>query len=190
MRNTVSASALQIMKDAALALLTLLWNGFKGCLTALFLLLAWFAAWGVWEKGSLSFGTVGVIAFLLFLASAPWLIPRMQLPDEPAPRTIAVCGAVIALVCVDLAYSALTYGWKADNCSAPGVLFCYGMNLLYALGGNVLIAASWLSAAALVARGTFKAAAKAAQQKRARRPRKAETSLTAATWSGARHSVQ
>ena len=168
MRHAASATALEVMKQTTIALLLVVWNIFKGCLTLLFLMLAWFAAWGVWEKGALSFGTVGVIAFLLFLASAPWVVPRLHLPNQPAPRTIAICGAVLALVCLDLAYSALTYGWKPEECSAPGVLFCYGMNLLHALGGNKLIAVSWLAAAALILRSTFKAVAHATREVHAR----------------------
>jgi hypothetical protein len=178
MRTT--ATAFDVLKDTLAALLKLVWNGFKACLTALFLLLAWFAAWGVWEKGSLSFGTIGVIVFLLFLASAPWVIPRIQIPDQPAPRTIAVCGGVVALVCLDLAYSALTYGWKAEECSAPGVLFCYGMNLLHTLGGNALIAASWLAAAALIVRGTIHAVIDATRKERAKLRVKSANSLRGA----------
>ena len=108
------------------------------------------------------------------------MIPRIQIPDQPAPRTIAVCGGVVALVCLDLAYSALTYGWKAEECSAPGVLFCYGMNLLHALGGNALIAASWLAAAALIVRGTIHAVIDATRKERAKLRVKSANSLRGA----------
>jgi hypothetical protein len=168
MRNGASATALQLLKETITAVLKLVWNTFKGCLSALFLLLAVFAAWGVWQKGSLSFGTIAVVSFLLLVACAPWVIPRIGLTEKPAPRTIALAGALVAMVCVDFAYSALTYGWKADDCSAPGALFCHGMNLLYSLGGNALIAVVWLGLGALVVRSTIRAVFRASGDTRAR----------------------
>jgi hypothetical protein len=165
MRIFHDATALELVTGGSAALLKFVWNLFKACLSALFLVLATFAAWGVWQKGALSFGAIGVIAFLVFLACAPWAIPRMSLRDKPAPRTIAVCGSMVALVCFDLAHSALTYGWKVDECSAPGALFCHGMNLLHGLGGNGLIAVTWLGAATLIMCATIRAAARAADER-------------------------
>jgi hypothetical protein len=168
MRTSASATALGLLKETTTALLKLVWNTFKGCLSGLFLLLAAFAAWGVWQKGALSFGTIAVIAFLLLVACAPWVIPRIRLTEKPAPRTIALAGTLVVLVCLDFTYSALKYGWKADDCSAPGALFCHGMNLLYGLGGNALIALVWLGVAAVTMRSTIRAVVRAAEYSRAR----------------------
>lgn len=168
MLNNAGTTTLGLVKYTTGTLLSVLWNTFKIALSAVFLLLAWFAAWGVWERGALGFGAVAVIAFLFFVACAPWVIPRLSLPGKPAPLTVAISGFTLALACLDLAYSALAYGWKADACASPGALFCYGMNLLHSLGGNALIALAWLGAAVLILRCTIRAAARAAQKTRAR----------------------
>ncbi|HEV7394705.1 MAG TPA: hypothetical protein VGO08_23925 [Burkholderiales bacterium] len=168
MRTLQNATPLVLITVTSTTVLKFVWDLFKASLSALFLVLAMFAAWGVWQKGALSFGAIGVIAFLLLLACAPWAIPRMSVRDKPAPRTMAVCGSVVALVCLDLARSALSYGWKVDECSAPGALFCHSMNMLYTLGGNALIAVTWLGAAALIIRATIRAVARAADDERAK----------------------
>jgi hypothetical protein len=42
------------------------------------------------------------------------------------------------------------------------------MNMLYTLGGNALIAVTWLGAAALIIRATIRAVARAADDERAK----------------------
>ncbi|MGZ5118998.1 MAG: hypothetical protein ACXWIH_23515, partial [Burkholderiales bacterium] len=71
MRTLQNATPLVLITVTSTTVLKFVWDLFKASLSALFLLLATFAAWGVWQKGALSFGAIGVIAFLLLLASAP-----------------------------------------------------------------------------------------------------------------------
>ncbi len=79
MLTHTSATVLELLKDATTTLLVWMWNTFKAALTLLLLLLAWFAALGAWLNSAISIAAVGVAAFLLFLAVAPWLIPRLPI---------------------------------------------------------------------------------------------------------------
>jgi hypothetical protein len=94
MLNNAGATALGLMKGTTATLLIWFWNAFKACLTAGFLLLAWFAMWGAWMQDALGFAAMGVTAFLLCLAGAPWVIPGMYLRRK-GHRTGAAGGSLV-----------------------------------------------------------------------------------------------
>lgn len=94
MLNNTGAIALGLMKGTTATLLLCVWNAFKACLTAGFLLLAWFAAWGAWLQDALGPAAVGVTAFLVCLAGAPWVIPGLYLRRK-AHRTGAESGSFV-----------------------------------------------------------------------------------------------
>ena len=79
MLTLTNATARELLKDTTAILLSWMWDMFKICLSVLLLMLAGFAAWGAWLNGAVGPAAVGVTAFLLFLACAPWVIPRLPI---------------------------------------------------------------------------------------------------------------